>query len=182
VASSGHDEIHQRARALAARIKESVPADLLSLRKRHLVTTTDAQFSASLGPDTFSFYFITPEGCQSFELHTVHTLAQVPGQGVELPRPDPSWLERGYTNWFGARLAFTVTGKIDDFVFGSNPYTMRSILAAAAVHAGLVKVGETKVVRVEIMLAPPEFVGSTQNGVKSNSWDMPENGAFRFID
>jgi hypothetical protein len=38
------------------------------------------------------------------------------------------------------------------------------------------------VVRVEIMLAPPKFVGCERHGVTSLDWEEPVTGAFRFIE
>jgi hypothetical protein len=159
-----------------------LPHDQLSLRKRHQITTPDAFFSAGLEEGATGIFFRTPEGDQSFELHQLQSLTQLPGQTFDVPRRDPGWLGRGYTNWFGARLTFIVTGKPDTYVFGSNPYTLNSILAAAAMHAGLVKEDESKTVRVEIMLAPAKFVGSERHGIASCDWEEPENGAFRFLD
>jgi len=181
VAQMGDDAIHRRARAVAAQIYQGVPAEFLSLRKQHVVTTRDATIACALDP--FSFALMVAEGYQSFELCDLHTLTQLPGAAIDAPRENPRWLGRLYTNWFGARLTFLVTGDPDDGeVFGSDPYTLDSHLATAAVHAGLVKPGETKTLRVEIILSPPRFAGSEQNGVASLDWDEPTAGAFRFID
>ncbi|HZZ77282.1 MAG TPA: LCCL domain-containing protein [Gemmataceae bacterium] len=182
VAHLGNDDLHQRARALAARIAKDAPAEFLSLRKKHRVTTTDAVFSAMLPADTFDFHLITSAGYESAPLADVHMLTQLPGTAVEVPRPDPGWLARGYADWFGARLTFVVTGVSDAGVFGTRIYTLDSSLAAAAVHAGLVQVGETKVVRVEIIPSPARFAGSAQHGVESLDWEEPAIGAFRFIE
>jgi hypothetical protein len=180
-AQCGKGALQRRARALAARIQQNVAAEFLNLRTQHQVTLRDGTITCALDP--FVFGLMTPEGYKSFELYDVHTLTQFPGQAIDAPRDNPRWLGRFYTNWYGAKLSFLVTGNTDDGdVFGSNPYTLDSMLATAAVHAGLVQPGETKVVRVEIMLAPPTFVGSERNGVTSLDWEEPVAGAFRFIE
>ena len=183
LAQCGNDPIHRRARALAARIRATTTPDHLSLRTSHQVTTPDATFAANFPPDTFGFAFLTDEGYQSFENHELFALRQLPGPVIDVPRPNPRWLGRFYSNWYGAKLSFIVKGDPNDGeVMGSNPYTLDSMLATAAVHAGIVKPGETKVVRVEIILAPPKFAGSERNGVTSIDWEEPETGAFRFLD
>ena len=143
-----------------------------------MVTTRDATIACALDP--FSFAFMTAEGYKSFELSDLHTLTQIPGVAMDVPGENPL---AGPPYTTSSRGSFLVTGNPDDGdVFGSNPYTLDSHLATAAVHAGLVKPGETKVVRVEIMLAPPRFVGSDRNGVTSLDWEEPVTGAFRFIE
>lgn len=183
LAQCGNEPIHRRARGLAGRIRASTTPEQLSLRTSHQVTTPDATFAANFPPDTFGFGLITDAGHQSFDNHELFTLRQVPGPTIEVPRPNPRWLGRFYTNSYGAKLSFIVTGDPNDGdVMGSNPYTLDSMLASAAVHAGVVKPGETKIVRVEIILAPSTFVGSGRNGVTSIDWEEPETVAFRILE
>ena len=53
-------------------------------------------------------------------------------------------------------------------------------LAMAAVHAGVLKVGQTGVVKVLIVAPPAAFAGSTRNGVTSNNY-MAYPGAYQII-
>ena len=55
-------------------------------------------------------------------------------------------------------------------VWGSNPYTTDSSLAAAAVHAGVLTVGETAVVKLKVKADPGAYTGSTKNGVTSSNY------------
>ena len=86
-----------------------------------------------------------------------------------------------YANKFGTKLAFTVTGKAGGAIWGTNPYTLDSPLAVAAIHAGVLKQGQTGVVNVEIIQSPPAFQGSAQNGVTSFQWGPFTGGAYRII-
>ncbi len=65
-----------------------------------------------------------------------------------------------------------VTGSVADYVWGgeNNVYTDDSNLATAAVHAGVLKVGETEIVRFTILAGKDSYVGSTRNGVTPRPW------------
>jgi hypothetical protein len=52
-------------------------------------------------------------------------------------------------------------------VWGTDVYTADSALALAAVHAGLLKPGQTGVIKVKMVPSPLTFQGSTRNGVTS---------------
>jgi hypothetical protein len=97
------------------------------------------------------------------------------GQG---PLPNPGNLSN-YSGQFGAKVMFRVTGDLVGAVWGSGPYTIDSSLAAAAVHAGVLKVGQTGDIEVQIIMSPQGFVGSTANGVTTMPWLTPYlQGAF----
>jgi len=58
-------------------------------------------------------------------------------------------------------------GAVIGTIWGTDIYTTDSQLAMAAVHAGAIKAGETGIVRVKIVRAPPIFTASRRNGVLS---------------
>jgi len=65
----------------------------------------------------------------------------------------------------------SVTGStVGGGVWGSSPYTSDSDLAKAAVHAGLLTPGQTKMLRVTYLGPQSSFTGSTQNGVTTWSY------------
>ena len=70
----------------------------------------------------------------------------------------------------GSTYYFRVTGQPEGPLWGTDIYTGDSALAVAAVHAGLVKVGESAVVRV-VSVAPPQgFSGCARHGVTSHDF------------
>jgi hypothetical protein len=72
----------------------------------------------------------------------------------------------------------TVTGSNSGWVGGSNPYTFDSAMARAAVHAGLVAVGETATIKRWSMGVVSGFTGSTQNGITTSSWSSATCGVY----
>lgn len=79
-----------------------------------------------------------------------------------------------YEQQIGKTFYFRVTGAPNGSLWGTETYTTDSTLAAAAVHSGILKVGQTGVVKVLMQPSPPAFVGSTQNGLSSSGY-----GAYR---
>jgi type II secretory pathway pseudopilin PulG len=64
----------------------------------------------------------------------------------------------------------TVTGTASGSVWGSGPYTNDSNVGKAAVHAGLITVGQTASIRVCAMPGQSSYTGSTKNGVTTQNW------------
>ena len=76
----------------------------------------------------------------------------------------------GYRNKVGAVFQFTVTGATTGAVWGTDVYTDDSAVATAAVHAGVLAVGETKTVTVTILPGQAGYTASTRNAVKASAW------------
>lgn len=76
----------------------------------------------------------------------------------------------GYRNKAGSTYEFSVTGATSGSVWGTDVYTDDSTVARAAVHAGVVRAGETKVVTVTVLSGQSAYPASTRNGVSSSSW------------
>src|SRR5262249_15208636 len=55
-------------------------------------------------------------------------------------------------------------------VWGTDIYTDDSPLAAVAVHAGVLQVGQKGVVKVTILPGQQSYTGSTRNGVTTGNW------------
>ena len=70
----------------------------------------------------------------------------------------------------GDRVTIPVKGKKVGFVWGDNLYTLDSDPGAAAVHAGLLDVGETKLVEIWVVPSPNSFSEANRNGVRSRKW------------
>src|SRR5262249_10646677 len=74
----------------------------------------------------------------------------------------------GYQTLVGQTFAFRVTGAVvGGTVYGTGTYTYDSNLAMASVHAGVLKAGQTGVVKVKIIGQHPGFRGSVANGISS---------------
>jgi hypothetical protein len=95
--------------------------------------------------------------------------------------PDPGSLTMyQQPQHIGKILTFRVTGAAQGSLWGTETYTLDSTLAAAAVHMGVLKVGQTGNVRVMILGPSVGFVGSTRNGLTSSNYaNYP--GAYRIL-
>ena len=62
----------------------------------------------------------------------------------------------------GATYYFRVTGEAAGPLWGTDVYTGDSAIAVAAVHAGLVKAGETAIVKITVEQPAPPVPGSLQ--------------------
>lgn len=70
----------------------------------------------------------------------------------------------------GATYYFRVRGETDGPLWGTDIYTGDSALAVAAVHAGLVKPGESAVIRVTVVTPLSQYQGSLRHGVTSHDF------------
>lgn len=70
----------------------------------------------------------------------------------------------------GTTYYFRVRGAAEGSVWGTDVYTGDSALAAAALHAGLVKAGEAAIVKVTAVKPPAQYKGSVRNGVTSHDF------------
>lgn len=70
----------------------------------------------------------------------------------------------------GSTFYFRVTGEIGAPLWGTDVYTGDSALAAAAVHAGALKAGESGVVKVTLVTPLQQYAGSVRHGVTSHDF------------
>ena len=91
--------------------------------------------------------------------------------------PDPSNLTelRGH---FDRTLYFQVTGRAYGSIWGTDTYTDDTNLGTAAVHAGLLKPGQTGVVQVTILPGQSSYSAGTRNGIAANAYG-PWQGSYR---
>src|SRR5205085_10842177 len=94
------------------------------------------------------------------------------GVDVDLSKAEPApahLYDKG--DQIGKTFTYKITGNAGaGTLWGTDTYTLDSALAAAVVHAGVVKDGKTGVVRIKIVASPASFTGSTRNGVSSHSY------------
>jgi hypothetical protein len=167
-------EVAKRAEDLIEKLEELVPEGKLEVPEHDVIHTDKSKIAGKILSPAFkarSFAF----GELTLKLSDVRAMS-VSGFEVEKPAvaalPDPGSLT-GYRNpqHVGKTFTFTVTGAVGGSVWGTGIYTLDSTLASAAVHMGVLKVGETGKVTVTILGPTRGFIGSTQNGVTTSNYD-----------
>jgi hypothetical protein len=76
----------------------------------------------------------------------------------------------GLCDVVGATYYFRITGTTDGQVWGTDTYTRDSVLGTAAVHAGLLKPGETAVLRVTVVPPLNAYPGTVRHGVTTTDY------------
>ena len=76
----------------------------------------------------------------------------------------------GLCETVGATYYFRVTGVKEGQLWGTDIYSGDSTIGAAAVHAGLLKPGETGFLRVTVVTPPEKFPGTVRNDVTSTEF------------
>ena len=175
-------EVAKRAEDLVAKLKTSIPKEMLEMPENDVITTDDCKITGRVQIDeikvkTFQF------GEQTLKLADVRTIRFGPSQDQEadniVVQENPGSLQK-FQGEIGKTFAFRVTGGNNGSIWGTGIYTSDSDLATAAVHAGALAIGQSGVVKVEIVTPPPGFAGSNQNGINSNPFQgFP--GAYRII-
>ncbi len=79
----------------------------------------------------------------------------------------------------GQSFFFQVTGEASGPLWGTDVYTSDSSLGTACVHAGLLRPGQSGVVKVTIVPPVAVYPGSTRHGVSSRDWTTGWSGAYR---
>ncbi|MDB5356973.1 MAG: blaR1 2 [Phycisphaerales bacterium] len=134
-----------------------VRVTMLAGRDHYEGTTRNGVTSASYGPWPGS-YCIDP----------VRASTRLRYSAPE-PAKDPGTLG-DYRDRVGQSLLFITTGSDSGTIWGNGTYTDDSPLAVAAVHAGVLKVGETGVVKVTILPGQDTYGGSERNGITSQPY------------
>ena len=65
-----------------------------------------------------------------------------------------------------------ITGAVRGTIWGTDVYTADSILSTAAVHAGVLQVGETGLVKVTVLAGQNRYEGTSRNDVMSQNFGM----------
>lgn len=173
-AKSKDSEVARRAEELTDRIRDLVSADLLEVRKADVIQTTDSRFTGRIegaGLKAVSAQF----GEVQLKLTDVRSL-RAPGAAADETKvvhadPDPGTLGT-FNDKIGQTFYFKVTGATTAIIWGTDVYTTDSQLATAAVHAGVLRAGQSGVVKVTMLASPPVYQGSTRNGVTSHPFGM----------
>lgn len=170
-------EIAKEADALLDKLWEKYPESELVGRDLDIIETPDAKVAGRIATDeirvatkAFGELKLKLADARSFRSLAVPE-PEAAEERVD-PKgalPDPGNL-KAYEAQVGKSLLFKVTGAPSGTLYGTGTYTTDSLLAAAVVHCGLLKAGETGVVKVTILGQTASFVGSTQNGLSSSGY------------
>jgi LCCL domain len=173
-------EVMRRAEELLTKLRETVPEEMLEVREQDVLYTDDMKIAGRIGVTSLRVR-TTQFGEQYVKLSDLHSLrslvSEMPESVSKNVLPDPGNLAR-LNGQIGKTFSFRVTGAVNGQIWGTKIYTSDSLLATAAVHAGLLQPGQTGVVRVTIVAPPGSFTGSTANGVTSGAYG-PFQGAYR---
>jgi len=184
---SDDPEVGRRAEEALRYIQGRVPAQLLEPRENDVVYTDDSKISGKLTAQ--SVRVATAQfGDQSLKLADMRSLRTGSGSVADEAQnwPAAPATLMAFQQQYGKEMTFTLTGfspggAQQASVWGSDIYTLDSHFAAAAVHSGVVKPGETAAVRVRIVQSPPQFVGNFRNGINTTAYGVFNAGAFEFV-
>lgn len=172
VSNAPHAEAARRAKVLIDKLRENVSEERLAASGYDIVHTAQSRIAGNLTAKTLRIA-TAQFGDLELKLADVREL-RLASAGEPEPtdvQPDPGNL-LNFQNQVGKIMHFRVTGatQATGTLYGTGFYTVDGNLAMSAVHAGAIKAGETKVVKVKILGQTQGFIGSTQNGFTSNSY------------
>lgn len=174
-------EVARRAEKLVDKLREQFGDGQLDLPDHDVIHAKDCRFTGRIEGSATWRAHTAQFGDVQLKLADIRTLRFIGRDGDVVAGnviTDPGSLV-GVHQQVGKTFAIRVTGTQTGQVWGSDSYTADSTLAAAAVHAGLVRPGQTGVVRVSILGVLPTFQGSTRNGVTSSPYGACP--AFKFL-
>ncbi len=147
------------------------------------ITTDDSQFAGRIALSQFrisTFQFgelkLRIADCKALQFGGL-----TPGFDEKLEIVETQYVYQLMQTHMGKTVGIKVTGSVTGSVWGSGPFTGDSTLAAAAVFAGAVKDGETKIVRVKLVADPGSYAGGSANGVTTHPYLRHPTGAYEII-
>jgi hypothetical protein len=165
-------EVVRRAEDLLAKLRDTFPEEQLVVRERDVVHTGHSKIAGHIDLKTLKVS-TTQFGDQQLKLADVshaRSLGVAPEEDLSKVADGPADLQ-ALAAQIGKTFRFRVTGATTGTIWGTGTYTSDSPLATAAVHAGVLKDGQTGVVKVTIVAPPPNYQGTTANGVTSSNYD-----------
>jgi hypothetical protein len=164
-------EVVRRAEDLLKKLRNTAPEEDLEFHKQDVVQTEDSRIAGRIEMAELKVRGNAPAqvSLKVADLRSLRSLAVGDEDNVAVA-PDPGTL-KALENQVGKTFKFKVTGTVNGSVWGTDVYTTDSNLATVAVHAGVIKEGQTGVVKVKIVTPPPQFQGSIKNGVTTHPWN-----------
>jgi LCCL domain-containing protein len=175
-------EVARRAEEVLGKLREAVAEDILEAPAHDVVYTKDSKFTGHLTATVLKIN-TSQFGELQLKLTDVRGLRSLSAPNLEVEAKDvlndPGSLSN-HGQQIGKTFRFRVTGSGDGSLWGTGIYTTDSTLAKAAVHAGVLKVGQSGVVTVMILPAQAVYAGTTQNGVTSSDYG-PYPSSFQIV-
>jgi hypothetical protein len=163
-------EVQRRAEDLLGRLRELVPAERLEMPLHDVVYTEHSKIAGQVGTTSLkvSTFQFGEQQLKLADVRSLRSLLMEPEQPVVNALPDPGTLN-SLAGQVGKTFYFRVTGAGHGAggVWGTDVYTTDSALAVAAVHAGLVRPGQTGIVKVTVLGPQVGFLATTRNGITS---------------
>jgi LCCL domain len=165
-------ELAITARQLLEKYQEAFPEERLPRHEMDVIHTDDARIAGRI--EITGVRVLTPQfGEKTLKLADIVSVRAVGSAPVDSEvvkvEAGPENLSN-YQGQIGKVFYFKVTGDNVGSIYGTDLYTTDSHLATAAVHAGVLKLGETGTVKVKIVEGQNGYTQTTRNGITSNSW------------
>jgi LCCL domain len=169
---SANKELAITARQLLEKFQEAFPESRLPKHEMDVIHTDDAKIAGRI--EITGVRALTPQfgerTLKVADIVSVRAVGSVPLESeVVKVEPGPDNLSN-YQGQVGKVFHFKVTGANSGSIYGTDLYTTDSHLATAAVHAGVLKLGQTGTVKVTIVEGQNGYTQTTRNGITSNSW------------
>lgn len=200
VAKSTDPEVSKRVEKLLEKIRDEVSDEVLAIPDHDVIHTSDgSKIVGRIAVEAFKVK--SPQfGDLQLKLADARSLRSqnlVEPETTKVSAIDDPGTMVGFQGQVGQTLTFKVMGgqpggaavvqnvngmmvmRGGGTVWGTDVYTLDSSLAMAAVHAGVIKAGETGIVKVKILGPTANFQGSVRNGISTNNYGF-YNGAYQF--
>jgi hypothetical protein len=186
-ATGGDPSLAPQAGKVLERLRMALPRqDVATLRATDFIVTPETKIAGQIvnphlkvRTTQFGELQLKLADARSLRHQSLIAMAEVKQEDGNA-QPDPGNLT-AFESQSGKILSFTVTGAaVGGSVWGTDVYTTDSRLAIAAVHAGVLKVGETGVVRVKVIASPPAFAGSSRHGIMTSPYGR-YRAAYQFV-
>jgi hypothetical protein len=179
-AKSKDREVVQRANRLLEKVRAEVPEENLEVREYDVLHTPHSKIaghiaSPTLKADTAQFGEVQ---VKLADMRDLRSLSLGPEVEAASSIPDPGNM-LALQGQIGKVFHVRTVGGMGP-LWGTDVYTTDSSVAAAAVHAGVLRLGQAGVVKVRVVVPPPVFTGSTRNGMTSAAFGAFQ-GAFQVL-
>lgn len=181
-AKSEDPETRRRAEAIIDVLKETLPEALFQFRTEDMITTAAGKLTGKITQETWKATTTQFGKVQVKVADVARAVSLAHPEPIEArlaAQPDPGNMTSLQAQ-VGKIFVFRVTGAAQGSIWGTGTYTSDSTLAVAAVHAGVLKVGQSGTVKVRVVPGLNAYIGSTQNGITTRPYG-PWDGAYEII-